>query len=53
MFRAEKLGKGKKNVTLHFIYRDKNKTLEMEEVEKEHSYLIEQALQKVALLESV
>jgi phenylalanyl-tRNA synthetase beta chain len=44
IFRSEKLGKGKKNATLHFIYRDKEKTIELETVEREHEHMIKEAL---------
>ena len=40
IFRSEKLGLGIKNVTLHFVYRDKAKTLSQEEVDTEHSRII-------------
>lgn len=40
IYRSEKLGAGKKNVTLHFIYRDKNKTIEQEAVDAEHKRII-------------
>jgi phenylalanyl-tRNA synthetase beta chain len=40
IYRSEKLGTGKKNVTLHFIYRDKNKTIEQEAVDAEHKRII-------------
>ena len=37
IFRSPKLGEGVKNITLHFVYRDKNKTVSQEEVEQEHA----------------
>jgi phenylalanyl-tRNA synthetase beta chain len=36
IYKNDKILPGKKNVTLHFVYRDSNKTLSFEEVEKEH-----------------
>lgn len=39
-FHSEKIGKGVKNVTLHFVYRDDKKTLEQEEVDNEHARII-------------
>lgn len=42
IYRSEKLGVGKKNVTLHFIYRDINKTIEQEAVDAEHKRIISQ-----------
>jgi phenylalanyl-tRNA synthetase beta chain len=44
LFRSEKLGADKKNATFHFIYRDKEKTVEMEEVEREHGLIVKEAL---------
>lgn len=44
IFRSEKLGKDKKNATFHFVYRDKEKTVEMEAVEREHEKIINEAL---------
>jgi phenylalanyl-tRNA synthetase beta chain len=35
IFRSEKLGSDRKNVTLHFVFRDKEKTISQEEVERE------------------
>lgn len=43
LFRSDKL-EGKKNATFHFIYRDKDKTLELEAVDKEHGRVINQVL---------
>lgn len=39
IYRSEKLGIGLKNVTLRFTYRDKQKTIEQEIVDAEHSRL--------------
>lgn len=44
IYRSEKLGTDKKNATFHFIYRDKQKTVEQEEVETEHQKIIKEAL---------
>ena len=44
VYQSERLGKEKKNVTFHFIYRDRNKTLSQEEVDTEHSRLTQEAL---------
>lgn len=41
LYESEKIGLDKKNVTLRFIYRDDQKTLEQSQVEKEHARLIE------------
>ena len=42
LYRDEKLGKGKKNVTFHFVYRDKKKTVAQEAVEAEHARITSQ-----------
>jgi len=39
IFRHEKLGVDRKNVTLHFVFRDKTKTLSQAEVDQEFSRL--------------
>ncbi|MCP5469086.1 MAG: phenylalanine--tRNA ligase subunit beta [Chlamydiales bacterium] len=39
VYHSEKLGSGVKNMTFRFVYRDPNKTLSVEEVEKEHAKL--------------
>jgi phenylalanyl-tRNA synthetase beta chain len=44
VYQSDKLGSDKKNVTLRFIYRDKEKTIEQETVENEHSKLINKIL---------
>lgn len=48
IFRSEKLGSHLKNVTLHFVYRDKNKTLLQEEVDSEHARIISSAEQMLS-----
>lgn len=47
VYQSDKLGSEVKNVTLRFIYRDKEKTLSFEEVEKEHANIMERVLKKV------
>ena len=42
VYRSGKLGTGLKNVTFHFVYRDKNKTVEHEVVETEHARIIKE-----------
>ena len=44
IFRGEKVGFNKKNVTLHFVYRDLKKTVEQEEVDSEHAKITAAAL---------
>ncbi len=36
IFRSDKLGEGKKNVTFRFVYRDRKKTIEQEVVDREY-----------------
>lgn len=43
VFRSEKLGHGKKNMTLHFVYRHNDRTISQEEVDSEHLRIIETA----------
>lgn len=40
IFQSEKIGRGVKNVTLHFVYRDNKKTVSQEEVDSEHARII-------------
>lgn len=39
LYKSDKIGKDRKNVTFRFRYRDRNKTVEYEDVEKEHRKL--------------
>lgn len=41
IYRSEKLGKGLKNVTLRFFYRDQAKTVAQEKVDGEHARIVE------------
>jgi phenylalanyl-tRNA synthetase beta chain len=41
IFEHEKLGKDYHNVTIHFVYRDREKTVSQQEVETAHNALIE------------
>lgn len=41
LYKSEKIGKDRKNVTFRFTYRDLSKTIEFQEVEKEHLRLTE------------
>lgn len=47
LYKSEKIGKDRKNVTLRFYYRDKDKTMEFEEVEKEHARIVSMVAQKL------
>ena len=44
LYCSERLGKEKKNVTFRIVYRDLQKTLSQEEVDKEHARITEKAL---------
>jgi phenylalanyl-tRNA synthetase beta chain len=44
LFRSEKIGPHKKNATFHFVYRDLHKTLEQQEVDREHTRLMSEAM---------
>ena len=48
IYRSPALGEGKKNVTFHFTYRDKDKTIEQEKVDMEHARLTESTLQLIS-----
>jgi phenylalanyl-tRNA synthetase beta chain len=41
IYRSDKLGKGLKNVTLRFFYRDRTKTIAQEKVDSEHQRIVE------------
>ncbi len=43
----EKVGKGKKNITLRFVYRNPKKTIQQEAVDNEHARIIEATQQEV------
>lgn len=40
VYRSDKLGEGKKNLTFRFVYRDTAKTIEQDTVEAEHARII-------------
>lgn len=40
LYRSDKLGEGKKNLTFRFVYRDMDKTIEQDAVETEHARII-------------
>jgi phenylalanyl-tRNA synthetase beta subunit len=46
-FESEKLGHDRKNVTLRFCYRDKEKTLSYESVEADHAKLTQKVAEKL------
>lgn len=41
-FKSEKIGKENKNITFHFVYRDKSQTISQEVVDTEHARIIAQ-----------
>ncbi len=43
LYKSEQIGKDKKNATFRFFYRDKEKTVDFETVEREHARLIKAA----------
>lgn len=48
VYEHESLGKGVCNATYHFVYRDKEKTVEQEAVDQEHCRLVEEINKLVA-----
>jgi phenylalanyl-tRNA synthetase beta chain len=44
IYRSEKLGNQQKNVTLRFIYRDKEKTVSQEDVDAEHAKITNESI---------
>lgn len=47
IYRSDRLGKEKKNVTLHFVYRDAKKTVAQETVDAEHARLTQEVLKQL------
>ncbi len=47
LYKSEKIGKDRKNVTLRFFYRGKDKTVEFEEIEREHARILSAVAQKL------
>lgn len=44
IYRSEKIGNGLKNVTLHLVYRDQQKTISQNDVDAEHARLMNESL---------
>ena len=42
VYRSEKIGKGKKNATFRFVYRDRKKTIAQKVVDAEHERITSQ-----------
>jgi len=49
LYRSDKLGIGLKNVTFHFVYRDREKTISQEALELEHARIINESLRELKL----
>lgn len=47
LYKSEQIGKDKKNATLRFVYRDQEKTIDIETVEREHSKLTQAVAEKL------
>lgn len=50
LYKSEKIGKDRKNATFRFQYRDINRTIASEEIEKHHGELIEHIAKKFAFV---
>ncbi len=48
LYKSDKIGKDKKNATFRFQYRDPNKTIEYQQIEKEHKRLTQSIAEKLA-----
>ncbi|NGX37395.1 MAG: Phenylalanine--tRNA ligase beta subunit [Chlamydiae bacterium] len=48
LYKSEKIGKDRKNATFRFQYRDREKTVEYDEVEKEHKRLTQHIAEKLS-----
>lgn len=53
VYRSEKLGKEFKNVTFHFVYRDKEKTIAQEAVDAEHARVTTDSLKLIHEIQKV
>jgi phenylalanyl-tRNA synthetase beta chain len=49
IYRNEKLGADKKNVTLHFVYRDNEKTISQESADAEHGRIVAAAAHRLGI----
>lgn len=47
IYTGDKVESGKKNVTLRFLYRSKERTVSFEEVEREHNKIVEKLKEKI------
>ncbi|MBI3236141.1 MAG: phenylalanine--tRNA ligase subunit beta [Chlamydiales bacterium] len=49
LYKSQQIGQDKKNVTFRFFYRDQNKTIALETVEKEHAQLVAAVSKKLGI----
>jgi phenylalanyl-tRNA synthetase beta chain len=47
LYKSDQIGKDRKNATFRFMYRDRNKTIDVETVEREHQKLIQAVAEKL------
>ncbi len=47
LYKSEQIGKDRRNITLRFIYRQQDKTISFETVEKEHAMIIHKVKEKI------
>ncbi|MGE5196504.1 MAG: phenylalanine--tRNA ligase subunit beta [Anaerolineae bacterium] len=47
LYKSKQIGEDRKNITLRFYYRDRQKTISMEAVEKEHAKITQSVAQKL------
>lgn len=52
VYEGDKVAQNYRNVTFHFAYRDKNKTISFEEVEAEHNMIVDKITKTFALSEN-
>ena len=47
LYKSEQIGKDRKNATFRFVYRDRNKTIDIESVDREHQNLTQAVAKKL------
>lgn len=50
LYKSEQIGKDKKNATFRFLYRDKEKTIALETVEREHARITQEVAKKLRII---
>jgi phenylalanyl-tRNA synthetase beta chain len=50
LYKSEQIGKDKKNATFRFLYRDKEKTIALETVEREHARITQEVAKKLKII---